>query len=436
MSSSIELSNSEEVKAFPPTVIYIIENKDIFYVGMRILDYKLEGGTLKIKNREVCVRYKGNPVFSHGGLGSTGGVYGLERWLGKLRGKILYGFHFNIYRSAKAYEDIVKKVPYFKEKWATHEYDGEWKRRETPKTKSIPNLKFKDLGNDAFSVSTPTEHISLNSVILLVAKKQSGKTFFASNLMNQLKQVKACDRIFVISDTFNSNKKMMEHLDIKREDIFSPNDPNVIPEITKRIEAERDDLLEYRQNLKMYNQYRQTLEQANRYDTDITEEMLLFYNPDTGRFEKPKHKYNGRKPAIFIFCDDIQSSQLVGDRKFRNFVIKHRHIGAFENGEPPIGCSMIIAVQNYTTQGNEGLPKAIRGNANCVAVWKTGNVKELDLLATELSGQIPKKDILDAYEYAMNKEPGNRHNFLFIDLTPKKEHPSPFRFNYNEWILH
>jgi hypothetical protein len=106
------------------------------------------------------------------------------------------------------------------------------------KTKSIPNLKFKDLGNDAFSVSTPTEHISLNSVILLVAKKQSGKTFFASNLMNQLKEVKACDRIFVISDTFNSNKKMMEHLDIKREDIFSPNDPNVIPEITKRIEAD------------------------------------------------------------------------------------------------------------------------------------------------------------------------------------------------------
>ena len=82
------------------------------------------------------------------------------------------------------------------------------------KTKSIPNLKFKDLGNDAFSVPTPQEHISLNSVILLVAKKQSGKTFFASNLMNQLKQVKACDRIFVISDTFNSNKKMMEHLDI------------------------------------------------------------------------------------------------------------------------------------------------------------------------------------------------------------------------------
>jgi len=148
MSISIESSNSEIVKAFPPTVIYIIESKDIFYVGMRTLDYKLEGATLKIKNREVCVRYKGNPVV---GFGSSG-VYGLERWLGKLRGKIaenpshyirfvdilnnkykVYGFHFNIYRSTEAYEDIVKKVPYFKEKWATHEYVGEWKRRETPK---------------------------------------------------------------------------------------------------------------------------------------------------------------------------------------------------------------------------------------------------------------------------------------------------------------
>ena len=133
MSSSIELSNSEIVKAFPPTVIYIIENKDIFYVGMRTLDYKLEGATLKIKNREVCVRYKGNPVV---GFGSSG-VYGLERWLGKLRGKIaenpshyirlvdilnnkykVYGIHSNLYRSVKTYEDIVKDAPYFKEKWA------------------------------------------------------------------------------------------------------------------------------------------------------------------------------------------------------------------------------------------------------------------------------------------------------------------------------
>ena len=152
MSSSIELSNSEIVKAFPPTVIYIIENKDNFYVGMRTLDYKLEDGSLKIKNREINVRYKGNPVVGHNG---QMGVYGLERWLGKMRGKIaenpshyirltnilnnkykVYGFHYNLDRPKLSCEDIVKKkVPYFKEKGATHEPlgEGEWKRRETPK---------------------------------------------------------------------------------------------------------------------------------------------------------------------------------------------------------------------------------------------------------------------------------------------------------------
>jgi hypothetical protein len=50
-------------------------------------------------------------------------------------------------------------------------------------------------------------------------------------------------------------------------------------------------------------------------------------------------------------------------------------------------------------------------------------------LATELSGIIPKQDILQAYDFVMSREPDNRHNFLFIDLTPKKEHLSPFRMN-------
>ena len=110
-------------------------------------------------------------------------------------------------------------------------------------------------------------------------------------------------------------------------------------------------------------------------------------------------------------------------------------MGSFENGEPPIGMSIFIAVQNYVAPGNEGIPKSIRGNINCCAIWKTGNLKELDLLTTELSGVLPKEEILEAYNYVMNKDPNNRHNFLFVDLTPKKHHPSPYRMNYTEWIL-
>ena len=38
-------------------------------------------------------------------------------------------------------------------------------------------LKLRNLGNDAFSVETPPEHIKLHGIVLAVAKKQSGKSF-------------------------------------------------------------------------------------------------------------------------------------------------------------------------------------------------------------------------------------------------------------------
>ena len=90
------------------------------------------------------------------------------------------------------------------------------------------------------------------------------------------------------------------------------------------------------------------------------------------------------------------------------------HVGSFENGEPPIGVSIFIAVQNYTAQGNEGIPKAIRSNMNCCAIWKSGNMKEIDLLTTELSGVLPKEEILEAYNYVMNKDPNNSQAQLVI----------------------
>jgi len=36
---------------------------------------------------------------------------------------------------------------------------------------------------------------------------------------------------------------------------------------------------------------------------------------------------------------------------------------------------------------------------NCCAIWKSGNMKEIDLLTTELSGVLPKEEILEAYNH-------------------------------------
>jgi len=101
---------------------------------------------------------------------------------------------------------------------------------------------------------------------------------------------------------------------------------------------------------------------------------------------------------VGLLCDDIQSTPLIGSKTFKNLCIKCRHVRSFENVEPPIGVSIFIAVQNYVASGNEVIPKSIRGNINCCAIWKTGNMKELDLLTTELSGVLPKEEILEAYD--------------------------------------
>jgi hypothetical protein len=300
----------------------------------------------------------------------------------------------------------------------------------------IPEIQMKDLGNKAFTIDTPSHHISLNNIVLCVAKKQSGKTYFISNLLNQLQQANCMDRIIVVSSTFDSNKKMMENLNIHPDDILDPNDPDVVFKIRTKINQERDDILEYREKIKLWKKFKNTIASIDMEQLEYyTESMLMFYNPETNNFEPPKHRWNGRKPTIGIFCDDIQSSAIIGNKQFKNLTIRHRHEGSFQSGEPPIGCSLFICVQNYTASGNEGIPKSIRGNVNCVALWKTGNMKELDLITTELSGCIPKQKILDAYNYVMDYDPDNRHNFLFIDLSKKKEHPSPFRMNYNEWII-
>ena len=50
------------------------------------------------------------------------------------------------------------------------------------------------------------------------------------------------DRVFCLSDTFDSNKKMLENLEIRPEDILSPNDPDAIDKIVAEIDKERDDL--------------------------------------------------------------------------------------------------------------------------------------------------------------------------------------------------
>ncbi len=303
------------------------------------------------------------------------------------------------------------------------------------RTKST-GMRIRNLGNDAYTGDSPPEFWRMPCLFIANAKKHSGKTALITSALHRLKEAGCMDVIIAISDTFDSNLKMMKNLNIKREHVFSPNDPEAIKKVINIIEAERDDLQRYRDELERYKELDKHLENASIWDDQyLTPELLDLYNENTGEFERPTHWLNGKRAAVGVIIDDAQSSKLLSDKAFRNLCIKHRHIGSFSDGSAPIGCSLFIAVQNYTCQGNEGIPKAIRGNADVFAIWRTGNTNELDLLMTELSGMIPKEKLMKAYTTVMNKDPTDKHACLVFETNPKNHAPSPFRIGLTDWLI-
>ena len=77
--------------------------------------------------------------------------------------------------------------------------------------------------------------------------------------------------------------------------------------------------MEYREKVKRWKSFNKKLDINNlEY---ITADLLEFYDPVTRQFEPPKHRYNGRKPVVGPLCDDIQSTPLIGSKKFKNHIV-------------------------------------------------------------------------------------------------------------------
>ena len=289
------------------------------------------------------------------------------------------------------------------------------------------NLKYKNLGTAPFAIETTKEHIKLHCVLLAVAKRGSGKSYFISNLLKWLD----FDRIIIVSPTFESNAAQFKHLGVHSEDVLDPDDPNTPQRLIDIVEDEAYELKDYRQKLKIFSE----VKALYKHPHHIGENAGLFaeyFDPLTGKWTPPTHTWNGRRPKIACFVDDAQSTQIFRNRRFLNLVTRHRHLGSMPDDEPSIGLSLFIAVQNYTASGG-GLPKAIRGNCTHLALWKTKSDKELKQVSEELSGEVSSAKFLEIYNYCM--ESGEPYPMMFVDMHPKKEHPSQFRLNYHKFII-
>lgn len=164
------------------------------------------------------------------------------------------------------------------------------------------------------------------------------------------------------------------------------------------------------------------------YDRQKKNTQNLLFNPyaNTGYIPEPVHRWNGRKPTLFLWLDDIMATPLLsgkGNRKLTNLCIKHRHVG---NG---LGLSIIANMQCY--KSNVGtLSKALRSNLTFIALGPTCSRAERESIASEFSQNMNEEDFLKYLDHATKQS----HSFLCYDLFPKPSHPSAMRRNLDTFL--
>ena len=292
------------------------------------------------------------------------------------------------------------------------------------------------LTNSAFKIETMDYLPKLHQNMLFVGKRGSGKSVASTNLLRMLKETGSMDRILVISPTFNSNKALMKKLNIHESDIFNdPDDPSLVQRILKIVESERDEFTKYKHMMENYHRITNGIKRGliDPISEDMDEYLLAYYDVVNNRFRPPKPKYerfrDNKPPILALFIDDCQCTKLMSNRRFFNMVLRHRHLGMFEDGGA-VGLTLFITAQTYKAQSG-GLNRCVRNNATSLCLFRTKDESELKQIAESFSGEIETEKFIELYQIA-TEEP---HSFLFVDLHPKDTHPSMFRKNFDTYLI-
>lgn len=294
------------------------------------------------------------------------------------------------------------------------------------RTKKVPGLEINVPRGSAFAFETDPMMFKSHQNCLVIGKRSSGKTTITVNIIERMKY----DRIFIVSPTIQSNKLLLDRLKIDIEDIYDPDDLETLDGIKRKIDEERDLYEKYLADMKKYNEFKRQLDSNNPIFRIPNETLLMFFQNVS--FQRPKHKWDCRRPHMAVLFDDVMGSLLFtkGIRKLNKMTIFHRHLGQLEKGGA-LGCSLYFLVQSYKAQSS-GISKCIRNQATTIVLFKTKNDKELQEVQEECSGEIDKETFYQIYEQATEGE----HNALVIDLHYKKDiHPSGFRKNLDTFLI-
>jgi len=289
------------------------------------------------------------------------------------------------------------------------------------KTSKVKGLEIVPPKSESGLYTTDTFMPKMHQVCIAVGKRASGKSTAIINLIERMK----FDYCVAVSPTMNSNKELMERLNIEHvfEDV---DDPSVIDQIKDIVKKEAEDLERYKEELKRYNKLMADLKDGKYMDDDL---LLQFFS-DEGNFIKPVHRWNGEKARIAVIFDDMLGSGIYSrPRKLNGLSTYSRHVGQLKEGGA-IGVSLFFMIQSFKCQTG-GLNKVIRNQCTSMCLFKTKDRQEMKDVAESVSGEIGEDVFNKVYDTAI-REP---YDFLFIDLHPKKEHPSMFRRRLDEFII-
>ena len=289
------------------------------------------------------------------------------------------------------------------------------------KTSKVKGLEIIPPKSESGLYTTDTFMPKMHQVCIAVGKRASGKSTAIINLIERMK----FDYCVAVSPTMNSNKELMDRLKIEHvfEDV---DDPSVIDSIKDIVKKEAEDLERYKEELKRYNKLITDLKDGKYMDDDL---LLQFFS-DEGNFIKPTHRWNGEKPRIAVIFDDMLGSGIYSrPRKLNGLSTYSRHVGSLKEGGA-IGVSLFFMIQSFKCQTG-GLNKVIRNQCTSMCLFKTKDRQEMKDVAESVSGEISEDIFNRVYDTAI-REP---YDFLYIDLHPKKEHPSMFRRRLDEFII-
>jgi hypothetical protein len=269
----------------------------------------------------------------------------------------------------------------------------------------------------AFAHQTKPEEIKLHKLFAAVGMRGAGKTLAMMNKIQTFYNDGHCQRLFIISPTYQSNKAIYDMVKHSPADVYIEPTRESLQKIIQSIEAEGIEWRAYQEQMKRWKYAMKKRAQQGNANNPFTAQS--YDEP-----ERPQYKYD-KQPCFHVILDDVQGSpvfQLSSKSPLANFLLRHRHVGG------GLGCSVFMNVQTYKSQG--GLPRPLRQNLTHLALFKTRDTKALGDIASEVASDIDPDMFLRAYEYA-TKDP---FCFLLVDFSPK-EPQYRFRKNFNVLII-